>query len=177
MSNASAGEALVFAALEIESAAGRAAFLDSACRGDVELRRQLDKLLNAHPRVGDFLNKPVFERLAAALEHADATQELGGSADGQCGDTALEFLQPSTRPGSLGRVGHYEVLQVLGRGGFGIVFRAFDEVLRKAVKLGYRDGVYLGTEVDLDPLRSDPAFSQVIEAVRKGGQDSQRKRE
>src|SRR6185437_4275111 len=29
--------------------------------------------------------------------------------------------------------GHYEVLQVLGRGGFGIVFRAFDDVLHRIV--------------------------------------------
>jgi len=34
----------------------------------------------------------------------------------------LTFLEPSTRPDSLGRLGHYEVLQVLGKGGFGIVF-------------------------------------------------------
>ena len=47
----------------------------------------------------------------------------------------LPFLQPSTRPDSLGRIGHYEVLQVLGRGGFGIVLRAFDDVLQRVVAL------------------------------------------
>ncbi|MDB5339502.1 MAG: pknB 29, partial [Planctomycetaceae bacterium] len=45
------------------------------------------------------------------------------------------FLQPSSRPESLGRIGHYEVLQVLGRGGFGIVLRAFDDVLQRIVAL------------------------------------------
>src|SRR5439155_23402697 len=34
---------------------------------------------------------------------------------------------------SLGRLGHYEILQVLGRGGFGIVFRAFDDMLQRVV--------------------------------------------
>src|SRR5207344_105425 len=43
------------------------------------------------------------------------------------------FLKPSARPDSLGRIGHYEVLQVLGRGAFGIVFRAFDDVLQRVV--------------------------------------------
>src|SRR5919197_5750719 len=47
----------------------------------------------------------------------------------------LKFLQPSTRPDSLGRIDHYEVLQVLGKGGFGIVFRAFDDVLQRVVAL------------------------------------------
>ena len=48
-------------------------------------------------------------------------------------DEALTFLAPPGRPDALGRIGHYEVLEVLGRGGFGIVFRAFDEVLQRVV--------------------------------------------
>jgi hypothetical protein len=47
----------------------------------------------------------------------------------------LGFLQPPGRPDSLGRVGHYEVLEVLGRGGFGTVFRAFDTVLERVVAI------------------------------------------
>jgi serine/threonine protein kinase len=47
----------------------------------------------------------------------------------------LHFLQPPLRPDSLGRIGHYEVIQVLGKGGFGIVLRAFDDVLKRAVAL------------------------------------------
>src|SRR5262249_37185201 len=154
MSNAALVEALFFAALEKETEAERAAYLDSACGGDAELRRQVEKLLRAHPRVGDFLKKPVVERLAVAPDQPDDTQQLDartddhgagpaarqepslprteseGSADADC---SLDFLLPSTRPGSLGQLGHYEVLQALGRGGFGTVFRAFDESLQRVV--------------------------------------------
>ena len=36
----------------------RAAFLDRVCASDEELRRKIEKLLEAHDRVGDFLEEP-----------------------------------------------------------------------------------------------------------------------
>ncbi len=50
-------------------------------------------------------------------------------------DSDLAFLQPSTRADSRGRLGHFEILEVLGKGGFGIVFRAFDDVLQRVVAI------------------------------------------
>ncbi len=47
----------------------------------------------------------------------------------------LGFLQPPTKQGGLGRLAHYEVLQVLGQGGFGIVLKAFDEKLQRLVAI------------------------------------------
>jgi hypothetical protein len=49
--------------------------------------------------------------------------------------TDLGFLQSAGRPDALGSLGHYEVLEVLGQGGFGIVFRAFDKVLERVVAI------------------------------------------
>lgn len=48
-------------------------------------------------------------------------------------DEPLDFLDPPLRADAIGRLGHYEVLNVIGRGGFGIVFRAFDDVLQRVV--------------------------------------------
>ena len=42
---------------------------------------------------------------------------------------------PPTKPGALGRLGHYEVLEVVGRGGMGVLFRAFDEKLHRVVAI------------------------------------------
>src|SRR5262249_43444083 len=56
-------------------------------------------------------------------------------ADPSGHDNGLAFLQPSTRPDALGCLGHFAVLEVLGKGGFGIVLRAFDEVLQRVVAI------------------------------------------
>jgi formylglycine-generating enzyme required for sulfatase activity len=130
-------EQVFLAALDLADPADRAAYLDRACGGDVELRRQVEDLLAAHFRSGAFLDEPVGPRPEAGPETPPA--RLVGDAETNAGkpDEApdLRFLQPPIRPDSLGRIGHYEVLQVLGRGGFGIVFRAFDEVLQRVVAL------------------------------------------
>jgi hypothetical protein len=54
-------------------------------------------------------------------------------------DPGLAFLQRCENVGSLGRLAHYEVRRVLGRGGFGIVLEAFDAKLRRLVAIKVLD--------------------------------------
>lgn len=42
-------------AVEKGTPVARGAFLDSACKGDADLQRHVERLLNAHPKVGSFL--------------------------------------------------------------------------------------------------------------------------
>ena len=129
-------ESLFFSALEKEPAAERAVFLDFACAGDAEIRRQVDKLLRAHTRVGGFLNPPAVMQFAGPLNQSAATVGLHAPTDRRnIEDTVLDFFHPAKRPQALGRIGHYEVLDVLGQGGFGIVFRAIDEKLQREVAI------------------------------------------
>jgi hypothetical protein len=67
---------------------------------------------------------------------SDAT--IDGSAGAEKEDDAdqeadFTFLGPSDRPGYLGQLGHYQVMELIGRGGMGIVFKAFDTVLQRVV--------------------------------------------
>jgi serine/threonine protein kinase len=72
----------------------------------------------------------------------DVVQRLGGRAPGQqtqaepgAADVSLSFLSPPDKPGSLGRLGHHDVLEVIGRGGFGVVLRAHDPALDRTVAI------------------------------------------
>lgn len=47
----------------------------------------------------------------------------------------LDFLQPSDDPAVLGRLGPYEVQEVVGRGGMGVVLKAFEPALHRPVAI------------------------------------------
>jgi WD40 repeat protein len=129
-------ESLFIEALEVRDPAERAAFLDTACAGDAATRDRLQRLLEQHERAGDFLIKPAPQRLAEGqAADADAPNQTRTGPSSADGDEGLDFLTPSEQPDSLGRLGHYDVLEVIGRGGMGIVLRAFDAKLHRVVAI------------------------------------------
>lgn len=128
-------------ALEIPDPRTRQAFLDEACRGDSDLRAQVDALLNSHEAAGSFLDIPAADQMSPGADSSITNTFIGDpdrEDDDERAPAEAEFckhLQPATRTGWMGRLGHYEIEAILGRGAFGIVAKAFDEKLHRVVAI------------------------------------------
>lgn len=127
---------IFLAALDIADANERANYLHRVCADNPALRQQVEKLLEIHARCGGFLNIPALEQMfAGGTSYQAPDTQTNINPLPEHGAFDLSFLQPSSVPGSLGRLGHYEIQQVIGQGGCGIVLKAFDELLQRVVAI------------------------------------------
>jgi hypothetical protein len=126
-------EDIFAAALSRDDPEERAAYLEVACAGNVVLRERVEMLLQSHHQAGSFLEQPALGQAAVTGNEGDATG-TGADRPGE-DDLPLDFLSPPLTPDSLGQLGHYKILKVVGRGGMGLVLKAFDEALHRVVAI------------------------------------------
>ena len=105
----------------------RAAFLDRACVGDPDLRREIEEILGADEKAGDFLAAPV--DLSAV-----------GLPDDDGGDASAAGTS----------IGPYRVVREIARGGMGVVYEAEQKSPRRPVALKVILG---GRHVDAEAVR------------------------
>jgi len=74
-------------------------------------------------------------RAETAGETAEWAEKAASNPPNAPNPELLEFLAPAEKPDEIGRLGPYRVLQVLGAGGMGVVFRAEDPHLERVVAL------------------------------------------
>ena len=101
----------VFDAVRTLPPEGRSATLDDLCAADIELRREVEALLNARDRAGDFLSPGSLLRHIAILGPASGVPAAGT------------------------RLGDYQILAPIGAGATSEVYRACDTRLGREVAL------------------------------------------
>ena len=122
-------ESIFQRAIEIDSRAAQIAFLDEACGNDRHVRASVESLLKHHEQASRFLELPPAELQQTATNgHRDTLMD-------DSRDATLRFLRPSANPGCIGSLGPYQVLDIVGRGGMGVVVRARDPKLNRIVAI------------------------------------------
>ena len=118
--------------LDLPSMTVRSVLLGELLQLELEYRRKAGE----QPVLDEYLARfSTDEALLQQMWSGTATGTLEPEEENHHTDSELEILRPAREPGSLGSLEHYEVHDVVGRGGMGIVLKARDTELDRIVAI------------------------------------------
>jgi serine/threonine protein kinase len=120
-------------AIKYDSAEQRCAYLDDVCGENAHLRTEVESLLEAETHLGSFLETPLVELAPAALRETSNDSSEDSLPDRE--EVRLDFLGPCEKSDCLGQIAQYEITQVVGRGGMGMVLKGHDTKLNRVVAI------------------------------------------
>ena len=124
-------------ALELANPDARRSYLETVCAGDPDVLAKVQALLVQQENLDNYLEpKIASDPSLTPISLTHPKLFANGSDSSNQHDHAqeyLEVLQPTSRADSQGRLSHYEILGLLGQGGFATVLKAFDEKLHRVV--------------------------------------------
>src|SRR5262245_49330071 len=116
--------------------------LESALAGklpadeETSLHRHLESCEDCNRALEQMAGGPTWCHEAAALLAGDDLDADVPTRDEWSEiDFTVEHLDPPDEPNILGRLGGYDVLGIIGRGGMGVVLKAFDRDLKRAIAI------------------------------------------
>ncbi len=116
-------------------AAGGSGLLDCACRGEEVRPEDTSAYWPALRKLEREVLRPTV--LAATVSSSDWTFP----------EVSLDFLDPAEEPGTLGKLGRFHVVEVIGQGGMGLVLRALDVCLQRQVALKVLEPKYVKNDL------------------------------
>lgn len=130
-------EEIVIAALEL-SGSHREAHLDAACGDNMDLRREVESLLEHENRANTFMETPALEAAARALVVDHPATLVGCTA------------------------GPYRIDALLGKGGMGEVYRGWDTRLRRTVALKFLAREFLSDAAAIDRFEREARAASAL---------------